>query len=198
MARPPKFDDDVILDRAMRTFWTHGWASTSIRDLEDALGLTAPAIYRRFGNKDGLVRSVVDHYVERVVRQRIDRYLSETGDPIANLTAFFDSAVTARPDTPLVGCLLTTITVEAPRLDRDVRDAVRRGFDTIDGAFRAELSRAGARGDLADGVVVEHAAAALTLSWHGLMVMARTGRPPAELRRLAADAIAAIAATPPD
>lgn len=194
MARPPKFDDDVILDRAMRTFWTRGWAATSIRDLEDALGLTAPAIYRRFGNKDGVARAVIDHYVARVVASRIDRFLPGSGDPLANLQAFFESAVTARPDTPLVGCLLTTITVEAPHLDPDLRDAVGRGFTAIDSAFRAELERAAATGALDRGVTVEQAAAMLTLSWHGLMVMARAGRSPVELRRLARGAVASVAA----
>lgn len=196
MARRPKFDDDVILDRAMRTFWTSGWAATSIRDLEDVVGLSAPAIYRRFGNKDGLARAVVDHYVDRVLRHRIDRFLPGTGDPIANLSAFFDSAVTAPTDTPLVGCLLTTITVEAPHLDSDVHDAVDRGFDAIDRVFRIELARAEALGRLADGVTVDRAAATLALTWHGLMVMARTGRPSAELRRLASAATTSIAAAP--
>ena len=76
MARPPKFDDDEILDRAMATFWQQGWSQTSIRDLERTLDLKAPSIYRRFGTKEGLGAAVVDHYVDRVVRRRVDRYLS--------------------------------------------------------------------------------------------------------------------------
>ena len=54
MARSPKFDDDEILDRAMSVLWHRGWARTSIRDLEEALEIKAPSIYRRFGSKEGL------------------------------------------------------------------------------------------------------------------------------------------------
>lgn len=178
----------------MRAFWTRGWSTTSIRDLEDALGLKAPAIYRRFGNKDGLVRAVVDHYVDRVVRRRIDRYLTGVGDPVDNLSAFFESAVTAPPDGgPLVGCLLTTIAAETPHLDRSVQGALGRGVDEIGRAMRSELARAEAAGSLADGLTADAAAATLTLAWHGLMVLARSGRSPSDLQTLAAAGIASIA-----
>ena len=77
MVRPPKFDDDEILDRAMTaSVWQGGWSQTSIRDLEEALDLKAPSIYRRFGSKEGLGAAVVDHYVERVVRRRVAKHLA--------------------------------------------------------------------------------------------------------------------------
>ena len=84
MARTPKFDDTEILDRAMSLLWSQGLAHTSIRDLEAALDLKAPSIYRRFGSKEGLAVAAVDHYVERVVRRRVDKHLCGDGDPIAN------------------------------------------------------------------------------------------------------------------
>ncbi|MEO1059231.1 MAG: helix-turn-helix domain-containing protein [Actinomycetota bacterium] len=93
MARPPKFNDDEILDRAMSMMWQRGWTQTSIRDLEDALEIKAPSIYRRFGSKERLGAAVIDHYVERVVRRRVDRYLSGDGDPIENITRFLESSV---------------------------------------------------------------------------------------------------------
>lgn len=195
MARPPKFDDDVILDRAMRAFWVRGWSTTSIRDLEDALGLKAPSIYRRFGSKDGLTRAVIDHYVEQVVRYRVDRYLPGSGDPIANLRSFFESAVTqSKQAVPLVGCLLTTVSFEAPHLAPDVRRSLDHGLDEIDRAVRSELARAETDGLLAEGVTADAATATLILAWHGLMVLARAGRPPGELQAQAGRAIASIAA----
>lgn len=199
MARPAKFERDVILDRAMRTFWVRGWSSTSIRDLEGAIGVKAPALYRRFGSKDGLTLAVVDHYVDRVVGRRIARHLTGTGDPISNLGAFFESAVTP-PDSgaPLVGCLLTTLSTEHAHVDPAVQHAVDRGVDEIDRAVRSELRRAEATGRLAPGLAVDDAAATLALAWHGLMVLARGGTPPAELQARAAAAITSIARRPTD
>ena len=43
----------------------------STRDLEQALDLRAPAIYRRFGNKDGLIAQCMEHYIKTVIRVRI-------------------------------------------------------------------------------------------------------------------------------
>ena len=37
MARHKEFDTNVALDRAMETFWTRGYAGTSIQDLVEAI-----------------------------------------------------------------------------------------------------------------------------------------------------------------
>lgn len=55
MARPAKFEDLEVLDRASDLFWRDGCDAVTIRDLEAALDLRAPSIYRRFTTKDGLV-----------------------------------------------------------------------------------------------------------------------------------------------
>ena len=93
MARPPKFDDDEILDRAMLLFWRQGWSATSIRQLEVELDLKAPSIYRRFGSKDGLARAVLERYLDRIIERRIERHLTGEGDPIQNIRSFVFSAL---------------------------------------------------------------------------------------------------------
>src|SRR5579883_1164541 len=106
MAPPLKHSDHKILDRAMEQFWVHGYGSTSIRDLEQALDLTAPSIYHRFGSKDALFLCVIDYYVEMVIRPRIERYLGASEDPIVDLYRFFRTAQSPR------GCMITTTAIE--------------------------------------------------------------------------------------
>jgi TetR/AcrR family transcriptional repressor of nem operon len=198
MARPPKFDDDEILDRAMATFWQRGWSQTSIRDLEAALDLRAPSIYRRFGTKEGLGTAVVDHYVDRVVRRRVDKYLDGDGDPIDNITTFLERSVTQSGDGGrLWGCLLTTTSLDAGDADPTLVDALRRGLDTIEDGLRREVHRAAERGRLADGVEPEDATATLTLVMQGLMALARSGASPADLRRRARASVATISGGSP-
>ncbi len=195
MARPPKYDDDEILDRALRLFWTRGWSATSIRELEAELDLKAPAIYRRFGSKDGLSQAVLDHYVDRVVRRRIAKYLSAEGDPIANIREFLVSGVTLPPDGgALIGCLLTTTALESPEVSRELAAALTAGQAVIEDALRCELERARDIGALAVGLDVDRALGVLTLAWHGLMVLARSGESAAQLMshaHAAADAVSA-------
>jgi TetR/AcrR family transcriptional repressor of nem operon len=182
MARPRKLDDDEALDRAMHAFWLRGWTATSIRDLEDRLGVKAPSIYRRFGSKDGLARAALDRYLREVIGRRIDRHLGVEGDPVANVRGFLASAVTPGPaGQPLLGCLLTMTAVELPALTPELGPLVEEGLASIEGALRQELERADRAGRLAAGVEPATAAASLTLGFQGLMVLARSGLRPALL-----------------
>lgn len=194
MARPPKFDDDEILDRAMEAFWRGGWSRTSIRDLERVLDLKAPSIYRRFGTKDGLGVAVVDHYVARVVRRRVAKHLTGEGDPIHNISTFMERSVTQAGDGGrLWGCLVTTASLEAAEPDAALADALGRGLATIEDGLRREVLRAAELDRLRDGVDPEPAIAMLTLAMQGLMALARSGAPSADLRGRARSAVEVIA-----
>ena len=62
--------------------------NTPSRTSKVSSDVKAPAIYRRFGSKDGLSEAVLQHYVDRVVRRRIEKYLPDDGDPMANIREF--------------------------------------------------------------------------------------------------------------
>ena len=198
MARPPKFDDAEILDRAMAILWERGWTQTSIRDLEEALDIKAPSIYRRFGTKEGLGAAVVDHYIDSVVQGRVDRYLAGEGDPIDNLTRFFDSSVTSSGDNGrLWGCLLTTTALDLGGDDTALSEARQRGYEVIEEGMRAEVERADELNRLAAGTTSDDATATLALAMQGLMALARSGAPSSDLRRRARAAVATVAAPRP-
>ena len=198
MGRPPKYDDDQILDRAMETFWCRGWSSTSVRDLEAALDLRAPSIYRRFGSKDQLGAAVVDHYTDRVIVRRVGKLLPGVGDPVANIATFLDRSVTEADDGGgLWGCLLTTASLEARTPGPELAAALGRGHAVIEAGLRREVGRAGRLGRLAPGVDPGAATAMLTLAMQGLMALARSGVPSRELRRRAQAAVSVITAPAP-
>lgn len=197
MGRPAKYDDDELLDRAMTLFWERGWAETSIRDLEEALDLKAPSIYRRFGSKEGLGVAAVEHYVDRVVARRVAKHLSGKGDPLDNLARFLRSSVTqSRADQQLRGCLLTTLGSETSDRDDALRAALAGGRRRIDRGLRREVDRAAASGLLRAGVEPGAAASMLALAMQGLMASARAGVSAATLQRRAVDAVSLLAAEP--
>lgn len=206
MARPQKFDDAQVLDRAMETFWLQGWSVTSIRDLEAALDLKAPSIYRRFGSKDDLERAALERYVDRVIEGRIARYLGVgdggldegecDGDPLSDVWAFVVSALDPGPaGEPLRGCLLTVAALDLPH-HPELRSVLADGLARIEAALRRAVERAARAGRLADGVDPAAASANLALAFQGLMVLARSGRPPDELRSMAATLLDGIAGPP--
>src|SRR5579871_5573106 len=71
MARPREFDEGEVLDRALATFWEHGYEGTSIDDLVTATGLGRASLYGAFGDK------------ERIFEKVLERYCSHLGDPLA-------------------------------------------------------------------------------------------------------------------
>src|SRR5215216_4874494 len=52
--RPPAYDADDALTRAMEAFWDAGYAATSLDDLAAATGMNRPSLYGAFGDKRAL------------------------------------------------------------------------------------------------------------------------------------------------
>ncbi len=65
MARPREFDEQVVLDRALETFWSKGYDGTSVEDLVEATGLRRASLYGAFGDKEQLFTKVLDHYMAK-------------------------------------------------------------------------------------------------------------------------------------
>jgi AcrR family transcriptional regulator len=61
--RPPTFNHDEALEKAMQTFWTFGYEGTSMAALIEAMDMNKPSIYAAFGNKEALFNQALDKYV---------------------------------------------------------------------------------------------------------------------------------------
>lgn len=174
MARPQKHASDDVLARATDLFWQRGCDAVSTRDLEAALDLRAPAIYRRYKSKSDLLARSIDHYVDAVVKRRIARVLDAAPSPLDGLHAFF-VAMLARHggEQELRGCLLTNTSVHRDAQDPKVRAALERGLAVIRTAFLTQVRRAIAQGDLDPATDASDLASALFLSLQGLLTLSR-------------------------
>ena len=74
IGRPLSFDRDTALEKAMLTFWRHGYETSSIVDLTTAMGVTAPSLYSAFGDKKRLFLEAVKRYAgdPKAMAERID------------------------------------------------------------------------------------------------------------------------------
>lgn len=61
--RPPAFNHDDALEKAMQTFWTFGYEGTSMGALIEAMDMNKPSIYAAFGNKEALFNKALDKYL---------------------------------------------------------------------------------------------------------------------------------------
>jgi AcrR family transcriptional regulator len=63
--RPRGFDEDQVIEAAMRLFWQKSFEGTTMTDLTNATGLSRSSIRAAFGSKDGLFLKAVERYKSR-------------------------------------------------------------------------------------------------------------------------------------
>src|SRR5271163_1223180 len=64
MGRPKNFSREEVLEKAMPIFWKHGFADTSLQELERATGVNKSGLYSEFRNKEDLFVACLRHYLE--------------------------------------------------------------------------------------------------------------------------------------
>lgn len=170
MARPRKHEDDEILDVARAVFLEHGPAA-SLQLVADQVGLSQPALFKRFGTKEALLLRALTPstrmpWVERLAAGPDDRPLPEQLLEIGRgAMAFFATSVP---------CLLT---LRASGLDlRELLGAdhasgplrVRRAVEGFFAAARARgLIRHAAPDRVATALIGSLQARALFAHVHG-------------------------------
>jgi AcrR family transcriptional regulator len=66
MGRRKNFSREEVLEKAMPVFWKHGFADTSLLELERATGVNKSGLYTEFQDKEDLFVARLRHYLELV------------------------------------------------------------------------------------------------------------------------------------
>ncbi|WP_207005553.1 TetR/AcrR family transcriptional regulator [Trinickia mobilis] len=134
MARPREFDEAAALDATVQCFWSRGYEATSVKDLIDTTGLTAASLYNAYGDKRGLFRAALDHYVESSVMARIRR--CEALPPRQAIGAFFDEILSrSLNDGEHKGCMLVNSALEMAPHDPEFRKSIAGALARIESFF---------------------------------------------------------------
>jgi len=62
-----QFDKDEALNSAMKVFWRKGYASSSLTDLTQSMGINKPSMYSAFGNKEALFIKATQLYINTII-----------------------------------------------------------------------------------------------------------------------------------
>ena len=77
MGRKRGFDYDEVIERATRLFWAKGYATTSLRDLLEAMGIGESSFYNLVKSKQDLYLECLRHYNNTVTRRRWEALAAE-------------------------------------------------------------------------------------------------------------------------
>lgn len=193
MPRRPTYDRDHLIDLASALFWKQGWAGTSLKDLEQVLGLKPGSIYAAFGSKADLFALALDRYADnnaKTLRQLVaahgalgalQRYPGVVTDP-------------ARPGTK--ACLLAKTVLELR--DDPAAERANAHLTAAENGFAALFRTAQQTGDIAphhDPVLL---ARRYQSDLMGLRVFAeRAGVDAMQIAQDIADGLAGLGAAPP-
>ncbi|WP_271985629.1 TetR/AcrR family transcriptional regulator [Pseudoclavibacter terrae] len=150
--RPRVFDEQHVLDAAMRVFWRHGYEASTVAELRSVTGLSAASLYGAFGSKEGLFERAVEHYIAGP--GRVSELVGDiTLDPLVAVDRMLHATIEMQSDPAHPGgCLVTlaatvgaegdaparAVVTERRVLDRArIADCLRRGI--TDGVMRSDL-----------------------------------------------------------
>ena len=174
----------------MHCFWHRGYEQTSMRDLTEEMGLTSASIYNAFGDKRGLYRRALDHYLEHSVRDRVARFAPLP--PLPALRAFFDEIVERSvSDKRQRGCMLVNTALEMAPHDPAFQKLVAEEMVFVEGFFLRCIAAGQQDGTITSKRPAEELSTALLSVLLGIRVLART-RPQRQILEYAAGGAMAL------
>ncbi len=172
MARPPEFDRSQALIEALHLFWERGYERTTLRDLTEAMGISAPSLYNSFGGKKQLYEEALAEY-ERSPAVVVPQAVGErkARDVFAKILDISIREYVSTEHPP--GCFVQSdpLLSERRQFGRDM--------------LRTRLQQAQDEGDLPENSDVDALADYIDIFVRGLSSRARDGANPETLRAAA-------------
>lgn len=106
MARKKEYIEEEVLEKAMNLFWRKGYEATSMKMLEEEMGINKFSIYSGFGNKNGLYVKAMKMY--RVRLGEITNKLAASSNGVSGIKQYFYDFIEFAKEKGLCkGCLIT-------------------------------------------------------------------------------------------
>jgi len=174
MARPREFDEDEVLQAALRLFWEKGYEGTSLGDLLEAMGLTKSSLYKAFGSKEALFWRVVELYNRDFLGFRLDALSEPTPRRIAQRLLYGMTELHNGGRTPN-GCLELNAALACSTVTEPIRQELVRNRERFRVQLRDRFEETKAAAPLPPGMTSDDAASLVISLIQGLAVQAKAG-----------------------
>ncbi|MRT02355.1 TetR/AcrR family transcriptional regulator [Ewingella americana] len=182
MAGTRQFNEQEMLDKALKLFWAKGYSDTTMKDIAEETGVQRGSLYNAYGDKDVIFLRVFSLYRAKYVEQMLATLQAPTLR--GALESFFDFAINSMTTgTPTRGCLSTKTIVGTEAPDEAIKAQVKALLDDIETALSERISRADEQDNLAlDPMATAQLIVTLT---RGLVVIERTYQDKQRLQNVA-------------
>jgi AcrR family transcriptional regulator len=145
MPRKPSYDREDLIRRAKDVFWKHGWAGTSMKDLERELNLKPGSFYAAFGSKDALYRLALERYAQD--SSEVFLALAKEVGPLEALKAM-PKHIVCTEGAASKACMISKTFLELSRQDHDLADIAAGMLRKKEDLFADLFAQAQSAGDI--------------------------------------------------
>jgi AcrR family transcriptional regulator len=178
--RPPTFNHDEALEKALQVFWQHGYEGASMAELTAAMGMNKPSIYAAFGNKEELFRLALQKYTSGPVSYIKEAMQQPTARQAAEMLLTKSAELLCGCESPR-GCMVVqgALTVgQGAELIKQELVKYRHGFEAM---LKKRFDQAVEESDLPTGTDTAQLAKYVATIHQGLSVQASSGAKKKEL-----------------
>lgn len=111
MARKKAYNEEEVIEKATELFWNKGFEMTSMRSLEQAMGINKFSIYSSFGSKQGVFLKSIKCYINKT-HAITDKLKTSLKGTEAIKDFFYDFLEFSKNNNNGKGCLLTNTSGE--------------------------------------------------------------------------------------
>jgi len=141
MARTKDFDEQEVLNKAVRLFWHKGYNGTSMQDLVDGLGISRSSLYDTYGDKHALFIKALESY-QGMASAKMCNIVSNTESAKEAIKKLFELTINELlGDQQHKGCFMVNAEVEVAPHDKDVSDMVCKNDQQIEDAFYKAIKK---------------------------------------------------------
>jgi TetR/AcrR family transcriptional regulator, transcriptional repressor for nem operon len=174
MARPREFDEATALEAAIECFWHRGYEATSVRDLADKMGISAPSLYNTYGDKHALFAQALERYLDLSARALI-KELENALPPKQAIRRFIEEIIRRSVnDRERRGCFLINSALEVAPHDRELGAFIADRLTEIEAFFYRSIKRAQAEGTVPRNIAAKDVARLFLGVLLGIRVLARS------------------------
>ncbi|MDI1360686.1 TetR/AcrR family transcriptional regulator [Methylotenera sp.] len=178
--RPPSFNQDEALEKALHVFWLHGYEGTSMAELTEALGMNKPSIYAAFGNKEELFRKALAKYLEGPAAFVAEALNQPTAHRVVENFLFGAVEFLTNANTPR-GCMVVQGALTCGEASAQIQKELMNHRQSYENALKQRFDLAVTQGDLPPHTNSAALAKYLATMHQGLSVQATSGATQAEL-----------------